>query len=112
MIDIAIDVDDDIFYYDSCGHANYDPGRDIVCAAVSGLEYALIGYVLNTMKCQPARMTTGRGRTSIKVYGSREDLLAVWEMTTIGMLQLAMAYPDHVRVNHSGLFDGKIILPS
>ena len=29
------------------GHADYDPGHDIVCASVSMLAYTLINYMLH-----------------------------------------------------------------
>ena len=82
-----------------CGHANYAPhGSDIVCAATSGIVYALIGYLVNL----------GKGNFSINaVREGYADLLCGEEYTeelklvAIGLVQLEATYPGYISVCES-----------
>ena len=88
-----------------CGHANYAPcGSDIVCAAVSGMLYALIGYLINL------------GKGNFRINAVREgyaDVLCGEEYTEqvklvfLGLVQLAATYPGHISVS-DGAFNWKI----
>ena len=78
------------------GHAT---GDERVCAAISGLAYALAGYLENaeehvsevyTRKLEP-------GRVLLHVRGDA-CVRAVWELCTIGLLQLEKAYPGLISV--------------
>ena len=81
------------------GHANYAPsGSDIVCAATSGLTYALIGYLVNL------------GKGNFRINAVREgyaDLLCGEEYTEqiklilLGLIQLEATYPGHISVSES-----------
>ena len=77
------------------GHAGYaESGRDIVCAAVSGLVCALAGYIHN--ECDGARIyALGSGIASLECG---EDGLDAMRMAYIGLLQLALTYPGFVAV--------------
>ena len=77
------------------GHAGYSrSGDDIVCAAVSGIVYALAGYLTN--ECEGAMVNALRpGLASIECGGGGE---AAMRMAYIGLLQLALTYPEFVSI--------------
>ena len=79
------------------GHAGYAPaGRDIVCAAVSALVYALAGYLEETG--QAARSDIRRGYADIEGAG---DCGAAFALVRCGIEQLAAAYPGCVEMTGS-----------
>lgn len=55
MIDIRITYSGKRYSVEICGHAGYgEPGKDIVCAGVSALTYALANYLLASKNvCHP-----------------------------------------------------------
>ena len=66
------------------GHAEYSSGGDdIVCAAVSGLVYALLGYLANEAV-----------EFKINAFGSGVAM----KLCCIGLLQIALSYPDSLAV--------------
>ena len=79
------------------GHAGYAPaGRDIVCAAVSALVYALAGYLEETG--QAARVCIRRGFAEVEGAG---DCGAAFALVRCGLAQLARQYPACVQVTGS-----------
>ena len=88
------------------GHANYDEyGRDIVCAGVSALVQALIGWIEeNHYKTECISIDVKEGEVIISCEGG-VDIAAVFYMTTIGLMQIADSYPDHVQIDIIGLAD-------
>lgn len=75
------------------GHAGYAPaGRDIVCAAVSALVYALAGYLEETGQAE--RVDIRRGFADIR--GT-----AALALVRCGVEQLAQAYPGCVEITGS-----------
>ncbi len=77
------------------GHAGYSSsGDDIVCAAVSGIVYALAGYLVN--ECNGAEISALRpGAASLACGGDGE---AAMRMAYVGLLQLSLTYPSFVSV--------------
>lgn len=79
------------------GHAGYSAnGNDIVCAGVSAISYALLGYLQNS----PAVATEAHmdsGDLMIDCTGP-ETICAVFEMALIGYLQISKKYPQCVDV--------------
>ncbi len=72
------------------GHAGYRPGEDIVCAAISALVYALIGYLDS---CGAAfEYDTGDGFATVECEGHEE----AFDVVISGLSQLAEEYPSHV----------------
>lgn len=72
------------------GHAGYCPGEDIVCAAISALVYALIGYLDS---CGAAfEYDTGDGFATVECEGHEE----AFDVVISGLSQLAEEYPAHV----------------
>lgn len=88
------------------GHANYDEyGRDIVCAGVSALVQALIGWIEeNAYKADCVSIDPKAGEVIVSCEGG-EDIAAVFYMTAIGLLQLSDSYPDHVQIDIIGVAD-------
>ena len=82
------------------GHAGYDDaGRDIVCAAVSSLGWALIGFLENSANdTSDYAHLTDSGRLAISSV-SAPDVDAAFKLTVIGLMQIAKKYPDFVRVS-------------
>ena len=82
-----------------CGHAKYAPcGSDIVCAATSGLVYALIGYLVNLGKGNFRINALREGYADIlcgEEYAEQLKLIA------IGLIQLEATYPGHISVSES-----------
>ena len=79
------------------GHAT---GREDVCAAVSGLVCAYIGYLQNSgdavRKC-----VTEPGHVRIASEG---DSTEAYNMLVIGLKQIAAAAPEQVRIDKAGIF--------
>lgn len=86
------------------GHANYaEYGKDIVCAGVSALIQALIGWAENNphvIEC--VSVDDKSGEVIIECQGD-EDVAAVFYMTAIGVEQIAEAYPSHVDIDIIGV---------
>ena len=88
------------------GHANYaNHGEDIVCAGASSLVYALLGWLENNSEdLEYVNADVHEGDVKIACEGG-EKTAAVFEMTAVGLLQLADSYPDHVAIDIVGLAD-------
>jgi uncharacterized protein YsxB (DUF464 family) len=79
------------------GHAGYAThGNDIVCAGVSSISYALLGY-LHNIECEIAQASTESGDMMLDVRGDRMTDGA-FDMALVGYLQIAKKYPQHVDV--------------
>lgn len=88
------------------GHANYARhGEDIVCAGASSIVYALLGWLENHPEdLESVDADVHEGDVKIACEGG-EKTAAVFEMTAIGLLQLADSYPGHVEIQIVGLAD-------
>ena len=88
------------------GHAGYDRyGKDIVCAGVSALVQALIGWAENhPYTIDYVSVDDHRGEVLVALEGG-EDVAAVCYMTAIGVEQIARAYPNHVDIEIIGVAD-------
>ena len=88
------------------GHANYaEYGKDIVCAGVSALVQALMGWCEeNYDKVSCMSVDKESGEVIISCI-DEEDVSAVFYMTAIGLEQLANSYPYHVQIDIIGIAD-------
>ena len=88
------------------GHADYaEHGEDIVCAGVSSVIYALLGWLENNSEdLEYVNADVHAGDVKIACEGGERTAVA-FEITAIGLLQLADSYPDHVEINTVGLAD-------
>ncbi len=78
------------------GHADYaKDGSDIVCAAVSGIFYALLGYVKNEcVSLNIKRLSSGDSLIECSL-----DAEAAMKLAYIGFLQIGISYPGTVNVS-------------
>ena len=73
------------------GHADYDPGHDIVCSAISLLAYTLINY-----QDDPGNFVICIDRSA----GPSPEIDTAICMFEIGAESLAGNYPENVEVNN------------
>ena len=76
------------------GHADFCPGRDIVCAGASALVCALAG-TLDVLDAQNTQRTLSAGHAAIAA-DDRADVRAAFTVAVTGLRQLSAAYPSHV----------------
>lgn len=82
------------------GHAGYaEPGSDIVCAGVSAVTYALLGFLdANEGETRDLVTDVRNGAVTISCEGT-ERIRAAFEMSMIGYEQIAAMYQGYVLVN-------------
>ncbi len=81
------------------GHAT---GSVEACAAVSGILYALAGYVTNAMRERHVEVFTWRmesGDVQLDFNGD-DGTEAAFETAVIGLAQIAQAHPEQVCVEY------------
>ncbi len=103
--DFTRENEGDRLYMTLQGHANYaDDGRDIVCAAVSGLFYALCGYLANLEGGDLVleKAIPGDARLSCAPCG-----VEAMRLVCIGLIQIMLSYPGCLSVTNSA-FDWSI----
>lgn len=88
------------------GHANYDEyGKDIVCAGISALVQALIGWIEeNYYRATCISVDPKEGEVIISCEGG-EGISSAFRMASIGLEQIADSYPDYVQIDIIGLAD-------
>lgn len=76
----------------------YNPGNDIVCAAVSNTCYMLLNYLLteDPRVLESYQDDPGDFRIDINPLVEKEDLNPVLKMFEIGIRQIADNYPKNV----------------
>lgn len=80
------------------GHATGSPE---VCAAVSGIVYALAGYVTNAERDGHAEiysMIMDSGRALLHFHGD-DRVCGACEMAFVGLMQIEKQHPEHIKVN-------------
>lgn len=75
------------------GHAT---GSKEVCAAITGILYALKGYLLNA-EADVKQSDLSEAEAHIVFYGGLEAK-SVYQMTVIGLTQIAHSYPQFAKV--------------
>lgn len=77
------------------GHAGQDEqGKDIVCAGVSAISFALLGY-LAQCDAEIDHLTGCSGSISVDCTGG-EQVEAAFDMAMTGYLQISERYPQYV----------------
>lgn len=94
MITITMKHSGDEYYVSAKGHAEYNPGEDIVCSAVSCLFYAFAGYLKNNDNVR-SNIRLESGNSEIEAHG---HIMECYDMLKVGLLQIEASYPDHVKV--------------
>lgn len=78
------------------GHAGYaNAGEDIVCAGVSAIGYALLGFLRNEREAKGLSTLVEGGNLLICASGG-ERVAAAFEMAYIGLAQISKTYPQYV----------------
>lgn len=100
MVKAKYTVEGDIHTLSVVGHANYaEYGKDIVCAGVSALVQALVGWIEeNAWKVECISVDPKEGEVIISCEGG-EEIAAVFNMTAVGLEQIAQSYPDNVQID-------------
>lgn len=88
------------------GHAGYAvKGQDIVCAGVSAIVYALIGWLENNAECTEfVSIDEGSGEVVIACEGD-DKVATVFYMAAIGIENIQTTYPAHVAIDIVGIAD-------
>ena len=100
MIRIYYDQSEDGHELSIYGHANYESfGKDIVCAGVSAISFALMGYL---EQCEEEieeldGPVVTDGKMFIRCSGTKA-IDAAFHMAVVGLRQIADAYPRHVEI--------------
>ena len=102
MIEITFVCFGNNFYeYHSEGHADFYPGNDIVCAAVSALSYALL-CTLENIENLVVEKEIKAGNMNIAVASEHKYVRAVantaFTTVFIGLKQVELTCPEHVKV--------------
>ena len=80
------------------GHAGYSGGgADIVCAAVSGIFYALLGFLAN----EESGLEVGAIASGDVEIECADEYESAMKQAYIGFLQIAMTYPGTALVSES-----------
>ena len=77
------------------GHAGYNPGNDIVCAAISMLCAALDADCQG-MEGYASSGTQGDGFFRCVYHGRNREIIGKFHMAVTGFKLLAQTYPDHI----------------
>lgn len=89
------------------GHAGYNPGQDIVCAACSSLAYTLLNAAMRAADSgdlSEASYKEDDGALLVRVCAKDhavDRIDAIWETIAGGYAILAERYPDNVAVKYS-----------
>lgn len=86
------------------GHAGYaEHGKDIVCAACSGITYALLAFLehFEDEVVEVPGLIVENGRFYISCKGT-EKIATAFYMALLGLRKISSQYPDHVSITYSG----------
>lgn len=84
------------------GHAGYKPGNDPVCAAASMLAALLPVAAERISGRPPGRAELAPGRARVALRDEKEERL-VFHVILLGLRGLADNYPEHVKMELTGL---------
>lgn len=106
MITASYERDGDSHNLSVSGHARYSPkGQDIVCAGVSAIVYALIGWLENCIEDTKFVSIDERGGEVIISAQGDDNVATAFYMSAIGIEQIANTYPAHVTIDIVGIAD-------
>jgi uncharacterized protein YsxB (DUF464 family) len=84
------------------GHAEFNPGNDIVCAAVSALAYTFAGAVQGYGDIGKLRLESGDFVCTLDTNGREkadsDHASIVFDTILLGLKQIEATYPDNIRV--------------
>lgn len=83
------------------GHAGYaEPGKDIVCAAVSALTQTFIASV-EELTQDKIEYEIEPGNTAIKLWTLSEKAKTLMESFFVGVRMIAEEYPEYVHIDRA-----------
>lgn len=89
---------------DLTGHAEYNPGNDVVCAGISALAFALAGE-LKRRKASFKRFDIREGvhvETEPFIHDvPQAGINAVYETCLTGLRQIEKKFPDHIQISET-----------
>lgn len=81
------------------GHSGYKQGGELIlCAAVSGIFYTLLGYLQNRYKDDLKVVKLKSGDVYIKCFHADRE---IFRMVCIGLIELSENYPYEIKVKNS-----------
>ena len=87
------------------GHAGYaEYGKDIVCAGVSAIAFALLGWLEHNQEelTEMEELMVEDGQVYISCAGS-EKVTTAFQVALMGLVQIARAHPEYVDIEYSGI---------
>lgn len=106
MINAVIERSVNRIHISIAGHAEYNPGNDIVCSGVSAIAYAFLGLLKTdidtTPGCLKIKNTVESGNVDCSItdicFSHINRVNTALDLLYIGLKQIEMEYPDHVQV--------------
>lgn len=104
MTSIRIHNEYGVTYIDIEGHAEYNPGNDIVCAAISTLSYMIINFfqrMYDNGELSDFSYTDEPG--SIRIIVKRDNQYKIqfrsaMDMFTMGLEMIEEQFPDNLQI--------------
>lgn len=87
------------------GHAGYaEYGKDIVCAGVSAIAFALLGWLENHEEelTEMDELMVEDGQVYIACAGS-DKVTTAFQVALMGLIQISRAHPEYVDIEYSGI---------
>lgn len=84
------------------GHAGYaEYGKDIVCAGVSAIAFALLGWLENNQEeiTQLDELMVEDGQVYIACAGS-DNVNVAFQVALMGFIQIAREHPEYVTISY------------
>ncbi len=100
MTNIEISVSDKLIKIYMAGHSDYsEPGSDIVCSAISILEYIMYGYVeSNPDQAFMKSYNTGAGYSYMQIIPKDSGVFEVVKSVITGFEALSKEYPENINL--------------
>lgn len=100
MTNIVFEIGTDEIKIDMSGHAGFaEKGNDIVCSAISTIEYIITSYAsMNPDKGYLKRHDAGAGYSIIRIIPASDEIYAVIEAAVLGLMGLEESYPEYINL--------------
>lgn len=99
MITVEYTISDAGHTLKLAGHAEYaETGKDIVCAGVSSIVYALVGFLVNACPTERAKLDMTGGDVWIICHTRTPEIDAAFDMAVIGLRQIEAQYENFIKI--------------
>ncbi len=87
------------------GHAEYNPGNDIVCSAISALTQALVGTLQNIKGLEFNKKIIQDGNVTVELAPFVDEEMqrivdTIFLTVLIGLKQIEKSYPQNIHIVH------------